>query len=221
MINNMTDSEKRESVKKDYDLIASQYSKDFGNFIEDLDIYQVFESYLDKDATILDLGAGSGRTYSYFHNKGYKYIGLDFSKKMKEYAIQLHGNFSYINDDMVNLKEYFSDDSVDAIFAVYSLFHLPNRDLKNLFSNVHDILKDDGIFLFTYQVGLGEEMTDEPYLEDKGKNVLYMNYQTDDEINNYLSEFSFKEIFRKEKVETTETAINSNNITTVFIIVKK
>lgn len=221
MINSMTDSEKRESVKKDYDLIASQYSRDFGNYIEDLDVYHEFEKYLDKDSTILDLGAGSGRTYSYFKEKGYKYISLDFSQKMQEYAYLLHGNFSYINDDMVNLKDYFSSNSIDAIFAVYSLFHLPNNDLKNLFANVYDVLKDNGIFLFTYQVGLGEEMTDEPYLEDKGKNVVYMNYQTDEEINNYLEQFSFKLVFKKEKIETSDAAINSNNITTVFIIVKK
>lgn len=221
MINNMTDSEKRESVKKDYDLIASQYSRDFGNYIEDLDVYHEFEKYLDKDSTILDLGAGSGRTYSYFKEKGYKYIGLDFSQKMQEYAYLLHGNFSYINDDMVNLKDYFSSNSIDAIFAVYSLFHLPNNDLKNLFANAYDVLKDNGIFLFTYQVGLGEEMTDEPYLEDKGKNVVYMNYQTDEEIKNYLEQFSFKLVFKKEKIETSGTAINSNNVTTVFMIVKK
>lgn len=221
MINNMTDSEKRESVKKDYDLIASQYSRDFGNYIEDLDVYREFEKYLDKDSTILDLGAGSGRTYSYFKEKGYKYIGLDFSQKMQEYAYLLHGNFSYINDDMVNLKDYFSSNSIDAIFAVYSLFHLPNNDLKNLFANAYDVLKDNGIFLFTYQVGLGEEMTDEPYLEDKGKNVVYMNYQTDEEIKNYLEQFSFKLVFKKEKIETSGAAINSNNVTTVFMIVKK
>lgn len=221
MINSMTDSEKRESVKKDYDLIASQYSRDFGNYIEDLDVYHEFEKYLDKDSTILDLGAGSGRTYSYFKEKGYKYISLDFSQKMQEYAYLLHGNFSYINDDMVNLKDYFSSNSIDAIFAVYSLFHLPNNDLKNLFANVYDVLKDNGIFLFTYQVGLGEEMTDEPYLEDKGKNVVYMNYQTDEEIKNYLEQFSFKLVFKKEKIETSGAAINSNNVTTVFMIVKK
>lgn len=221
MINNMTDLEKRESVKKDYDLIASQYSRDFGSYIEDLDVYHEFEKYLNKNTTILDLGAGSGRTYSYFNEKGYNYIGLDFSKKMQEYAYLLHGKFSYINDDMVNLKNYFSSNSVDAVFAVYSLFHLPSNDLKNLFANVYDILSDNGTFLFTYQVGLGEEMTDEPYLEDNGKNAVYMNYQTDEEINNYLEQFSFKLVFRKEKIETTETAINSNNVTTVFIIVKK
>ena len=31
------------NVKIDYDLVAEQYAKDFGNYIEDLDIYEEFE----------------------------------------------------------------------------------------------------------------------------------------------------------------------------------
>ena len=32
--------QKRESVKKNYDLIAQQYSAEFGTYIEDLDVYE-------------------------------------------------------------------------------------------------------------------------------------------------------------------------------------
>ena len=120
---------KRDSVRKNYDLIAEQYGEDFGIYIEDLDTYEEFENYLSENAKILDLGAGTGRTYSYFNAKGYQYIGLEFSKEMKNVAYRLHGEFPYIVEDMVNLKTHFSKDSVDAIFAVYSLFHLPNDDL--------------------------------------------------------------------------------------------
>lgn len=31
---------KRDSVRKNYDLIAEQYSKEFGTYIEDLDAYE-------------------------------------------------------------------------------------------------------------------------------------------------------------------------------------
>jgi radical SAM protein with 4Fe4S-binding SPASM domain len=73
----MNSEDKRDSVKKDYDLIAEQYAKDFGTYIEDLDIYAKFEEHLPKEAIILDLGAGTGRTYSYFNEKGYSYINLN------------------------------------------------------------------------------------------------------------------------------------------------
>lgn len=213
--------DKRQSVQKNYDLIAEQYSNEFGTYIEDLDVYEKFEQHLVENAKILDLGAGSGRTYSYFNKQNYEYIGLDFSKKMKDYAYKIHEEFPYIVDDMVNLKQHFKNNSVDAVFAVYSLFHLPKDDFKKLLADIYDILKVNGIFLFTYQMGQGEEMTDEPYLKDKGKKVLYMSYQTNDEIKNLLAPFMYKELYRKEKIETSDSAINSNKITTVFVLVKK
>ncbi len=221
MDRNITDSNKRNGVRINYDLIAKQYAEDFGTYIEDLDAYEEFEKYLVKDAQILDLGAGTGRTYSYFNAKGYQYTGLDFSKEMKSNAFEIHGEFPYVLDDMVDLKKHFKEKSFDAVFAVYSLFHLPNNDFKNIFSDIYDILKPNGIFLFTYQVGQGEEMVDEPYLKENGKKVLYMNYQSNEDIEKILNLFSFKELYRKEKIETSEAAINNNEVTTVFVLVQK
>lgn len=217
----MNSEEKRNNVKKDYDLIAEQYGKDFGTFIEDLDVYEEFEKELPAGATILDLGAGTGRSYSYFSKKGYNYIGLDFSPKMREEAFKIHGEFSYILDDMINIKKYFKDNSVDAVFAVYSLFHLPQEDLKRVLSDIYDILKEGGVFLFTYQLDSGEEFADEPYLGEKGKNALYMSYQTDDEMESILKPFRFIKLYKKEKTETVEGAINSNDNVTAYRIIRK
>jgi SAM-dependent methyltransferase len=216
----MNSEEKRNSVKKDYDLIAEQYGKDFGTFIEDLDAYEAFEKELPKGATILDLGAGTGRTYAYFNKKGYDYIGLDFSPKMKEEAFRIHGEFPYILDDMVNIKNHFESGSVDAVFAVYSLFHLPKDDLRKVLSDAHDILKENGVILMSYQLGNGEEFTDEPYLGENGKKVLYVNCQTEEEMESILRSLGFVDVYKKEKVETVDGAVN-NTATTVFRIIKK
>ena len=122
---------------------------------------------------------------------------------------------------IVNLKKHFSNSSIDSVFAVYSLFHLPDDDLKKVFNDIYDILKENGILLFSYQVGNIEEFTDEPYLGNYGKNVLYMNYQTNDEIDNILKSTGFSEIYSKQKVETVAGAINANDNISVFKIVKK
>ncbi len=217
----MNSEEKRNNVKIDYDLIAEQYGRDFGTYIEDLDIYAEFEKELPEGATILDLGAGTGRTYAYFNSKGYNYIALDFSSKMRDEAFKIHGEFPYILDDMVNIKKHFKDNSVDAVFAVYSLFHLPEEDLKRVLNDIYDILKVDGVFLFSYQLGTGEEFADEPYLGEQGKNVLYMSYQTDDEIESFIGNSNFIKLYKKEKVETSENAINSNDNVTSYRILKK
>ena len=217
----MNSEDKRNNVKKDYDLIAEQYAKDFGTYIEDLDVYEEFEKELPAGATILDLGAGTGRTYSYFSKRGYNYIGLDFSPKMRDEAFKIHGEFPYILDDMVNIKDHFEDNSVDAVFAVYSLFHLSKEDLQKLLSDIYDVLKEDGVFLFTYQLGSGEGFADEPYLGEEGKNALYMSYQTDDEMDSILNKLKFIKIFKKEKVETVDGAINGNDSVTSYSIIKK
>lgn len=211
----------RKSVKKDYDLIALQYARDFGKYIEDLDVYEEFEKHLNENAKILDLGAGTGRTYSYFNEKQYEYIGLDFSEKMKQYAYNIHGEFPYIMADMMDLKKYFSTASIDGIFAVYSLFHLPKDDFETLLADIYDILKVNGIFLFTYQIGEGEEMVDEPYLDDRGKKCLYMRYYKNENIKELISIYSFEELFRKEKIETLDSAINCKKAITVFLLLKK
>ena len=211
---------KRNSVKEDYDLIAAQYGKDFGTFIEDLDVYEAFEKELPKGAIILDLGAGTGRTYAYFNKRGYDYIGLDFSPKMKDEAFKIHGEFPYILDDMLNIKSHFESNSIDAVFAVYSLFHLPKDDLRKVLSDVYDILKEKGIILMSYQLGDGEEFTDEPYLGESGKKKLYISYQTEDEMDSILKSLGFADIYKKEKVETVDGAIK-NNATTVFRLMRK
>lgn len=220
-LKNFSSLDKRDTVKKDYDKIAKKYGEEFGIFIEDTDIYEVFRKHLKPSGIILDLGAGTGRTYKYFNDLGYKYIGLDFSKKMKEQAYKIHGEFDYIEDDMLNVKRHVKDNSIDGVFAIYSLFHLPVEDLRKLLSDVHNILNDEGVFIFSYQKGEGEEFADEPYLGKDGISVLYMSYFDDNTINKLLDEYGFEVIYRKEKIEEVENAINSNNNITSFVLAKK
>lgn len=219
LVIDMDSLEKRKSVMKDYDLIAKQYSKEFGTYIEDLDIYKEYEKHLTPGSTILDLGAGSGRTYAYFNKKGYKYIALDFSEKMKEYAYIIHGEFPYIVDDIVNIKNYFEKESIDSVFAIYSLFHLPLEDLKKAIKDIYDILKEDGILFLSFALGNKEEFVDEPYLEENGKNVLYMNYLTKREIYELLNDFDI--IYETKKHESGDSVIGEDGNDAIYIISRK
>lgn len=64
-------------------------------------------------------------------------------------------------------------------------------------------------------------MADEPYLGEEGKGMLYMNYMKKEEINSLLEKYLFEELYRKEKIETVETAINSGENKTIFILARK
>ena len=217
----MNSVDKRKSVKRDYDLIAEQYGKEFGSYIEDLDIYDEFEKYLHKGGSILDLGCGTGRTYAHFSKKGYQYVGLDFSNKMKEKAFDLHGEFPYIVDDIMDVKEHFGADSFDAVFAVYSLFHLPKEDFEQTIVNIRDLLKAGGVVLLSYQKGEGEEFVDEPYLKEEGRGILYMNYMDKSYVDKLLKDNGFEIKYETEKHEEGEGVIGEDGNDAVYVIAKK
>ena len=217
----MNSIDKRNSVKIDYDLIADQYYEEFGTVLEDIDLIKKFESYLEKDSSIIDLGGGSGKLTNYLNEKGYKAICYDFSENMKKYAGKTYLNIHFILDDIVNIKNHFSEKTIDGIIAMYSLFHIPKENINQLFKDINNVLKNNGLFCFSLQLGSGEDFVDEPYLKENGKNVLYMNYLTKNEIYDLLDESNFDIINETEKHETGDNVIGEDGNDAIYIISRK
>lgn len=217
----MNSLEKRTSVIKDYDLIANQYFEEFGTVLEDVELINKFKSYLPSNATIIDLGGGSGKLTNYFNENGFKATCYDFSNKMMEYAKKTYPNINFILDDIINIKNHFSEESIDGIIAMYSLFHIPREDIVKLFEDINSILKENCLFCFSLQLGKGEQFVDEPYLKENGKNVLYMNYLTKNEIYKLLNKTNFNIIYETEKHETGDNVIGEDGNDAIYIFAKK
>lgn len=217
----MDSLEKRKSVMKNYELIVDQYFEEFGTMLEDVDLINKFECYLPANASILDLGGGTGKLTNYFLEKGYKSICYDFSKNMKNYAKKYYPNISFILDDILNIKIHFGDNSMDGIIAMYSLFHIPKENIKQLFMDIHGVLKEDGLFCFSLQLGDGEDFVDEPYLKEKGKNALYINYLTKKQIYNLLKKCNFEKLYEKEKHEAGNNVIGKDGNDAIYIISRR
>ena len=217
----MNSIDKRNSVKIDYNLIADQYYKEFRATLEDIDLIKKFESYLEKDSLIIDLGGGSGKLTNYLNEKGYKAICYDFSENMKKYAEKTYPNIQFILDDIVNIKKHFSEKSINGIIAMYSLFHIPKENINQLFKDINNVLKDQGLFCFSLQLGNGEEFVDEPYLKENGKNVLYMNYLAKNEIYDLLDESNYDIIYETEKHEMGDNVIGEDGNDAIYIISRK
>ena len=218
---NVTSKEKRESVKNDYNIIAEEYSAEFGKVYEDIEVIDKFLSYLKPNSKILDLGGGTGKLTDLFIQKGHKAICYDFSKEMMRKAQEFYPNIPYILDDMIYMKDHFENNSLDGIIAFYSLFHIPREELDNVFSCIYDLLKENGVVCFVVQLGDGEEFIDEPYLKEEGKNVLYFNFFTKEEINELLQKHNFKKIYETEKAEVGENELGKDENSKVFIIARK
>lgn len=106
---------------------------------------EAFSKYVDKNALVVDVGGGYGRTLDELHRLGYQHlIGFDFSaerirrghRQFPELDLRVKG------DDTIAL----SDNSVDAVilFAVLTCI-VRNEGQKKLIAEIRRILKPDGI----------------------------------------------------------------------------
>ena len=106
---------------------------------------EAFAKYVGKDALIVDVGCGYGRTLNELQQLGYtQLVGFDFSAGMIE-----RGKREFPELDL-RVKEDetidMPDDSVDAVilFAVLTCI-VRDQDQKQLISEIHRILKPGGI----------------------------------------------------------------------------
>lgn len=212
---------KRESVKKDYDIIADQYAAEFGRKYEDMEVVSEFMSMLKPGDSILDLGGGTGKYTDLLIKNGFKSKCYDFSKEMMRKSKEFYGDIPYILDDMLNIKNHYNEESLDGIIAFYSLFHIPREDIMNLFSDMKDVLKVNGLLCFCVQLGDGEGYIDEPYLNEEGKGVLYFNGFTEEFINELLDKNNFEMLYESRKQEVGDNELGNDSNTKIFMIAKK
>ena len=195
----MKSQEIRKSVMKDYDLIANDYCSEYGIELDDKKIIDKFKNLLEHNSKIVDLGGGSGKVTNYLIENNYNAVCYDFSKEMMNNALKLFPKIPYILDDIVNINNHFNLETVDGVIALYSLFHIPKGNMITVLKNINNILKDNGYFLVTFQLGNDESFVDKPYLKETGKNVLYMNYYSKKDLEKLFTENNFKIIYKEIK----------------------
>lgn len=104
-----------------------------------------FQKYIDKDACILDVGCGYGRTLNELYTYGYSNLtGIDFSENMIKRGNKM---FPYLDlrvqeSDSID----FADESVDAVILFAVLTCICDDDAQEkLISEIMRVLKPNGI----------------------------------------------------------------------------
>jgi SAM-dependent methyltransferase len=103
---------------------------------------------------ILDFGCGPGRDLQTFTKLGHVAIGLEGSEQAAQIAKTKSG-CEILVQDFFNLS--LPDNAFDGVFANASLFHIPNKLLPKVLSNLWASLKPNGILFSSNPRGNNEE----------------------------------------------------------------
>lgn len=173
--------------------------------------------YFPKKGKVLDLGAGLGQDSRFFAEHGYKVICTDREKQA------LNISKSNLPEDLVKLVSFqqldlnhelpFNADTFDIVYAHLSLHYFNTEISKRLFTEIHRILKPEGVLAF-----LVNSVNDPEY---KSGNELEPDFLQIDKITKrYFSiattrEFTkdFSPLLLDEEGETyKDSAINVHNL---------
>jgi 2-polyprenyl-3-methyl-5-hydroxy-6-metoxy-1,4-benzoquinol methylase len=112
-------------------------------------LYIPFLRYLPEQASILDLGCGSGRDTLAFKNKGYQVEAIDYSTELVKKAKELTG----IEVRQQSFYELNESEKYDGIWACASLLHCERERLTEVLGRIYKALKPNGICYMSFKYG--------------------------------------------------------------------
>lgn len=136
-----------DKIKTGYDNIADIWFEKREWYIERPSIDAAI-THLAQDATILDVGCGSGKPIAaYLFEKGFDVYGLDISPKLLKYAERVIPKEKLFQADVCDFKTNLR---FDAIVCWFALFHVHAEKHLEILKKFHSFLKAKGILLVTF-----------------------------------------------------------------------
>lgn len=191
----MTKEEMRkEKTLASYNLTAEAYAQKVSS-LHPVEAGKKFADLLPSDALVLDIGCGPGRDAKVFSGQGFRVTGVDFSPPMIGLAKQTAPLAHFEVMEIESL--IFTEGSFDGAWACASLLHIPKNKFPSVLTQIHHLLKQNGVFYLSMKEGEGEGVeSDSRY----GGMEKFWSYYNQDELSHYLREagFGIIEMCRKE-----------------------
>lgn len=112
-----------------------------------------FMKLVKRKGKILDVGCAGGRDTKIFISKGFRCVGIDFSKVFIREAKKYEPRGKFISMDLRKLK--FPKAHFDGIWAQAVLLHTDKKDLPNILKKFKNILKPQGVLFVGVKEGKG------------------------------------------------------------------
>ncbi len=111
----------------------------------------IFVKYREfiADKNVLDIGCGSGRTTAILKNLSKEYVGLDYSLEMVESCKKRFPGVCFNNGDVREMSEFKDREFDCVIFSFNGLDSVSHNDRFKGLREIHRVLKQDGLFVFS------------------------------------------------------------------------
>jgi SAM-dependent methyltransferase len=138
-----------------YDLTAAMYAERFHGHLDDKPLDRAmlagFAGLVERNGVVADVGCGTGATSRMLADFGLDIMGIDLSPNMIAEARRLNPDLSFQVGSMTGLD--FDDGRFHGICAWYSVIHVPDELLPQVFSEFRRALRPGGWALLAFQVG--------------------------------------------------------------------
>lgn len=199
---------------KVYNIIASQYYK-YKKDQYPKECLEEFFMYLNPRSQILDLGCGPGQVSKIFSEAKHSVTCLDFSEEMLKIAAKEVPNASFVLGDIRELGNIFYPKSFDGVWACSSLLHMSKKEIPEVFNQVREVMRDNGIFYVSVKEGEGEKDIIDKRYNNLSRHFSYFQFM---ELSDLLVKSKFKPIHSSSTIEQYETPTGK---TWINFIVKK
>lgn len=153
-----------------------------------------FLARLPNAAHILDLGCGPGHQACLMQEAGFRVTAHDPCPEFVAFA-QARG----VDAHVTSAEDLGGSGRFDAVWAAFSLLHLPKTDMPSVLRAIHTALVSRGWFFLGLKTGQGE-----------GRDHLgrYYSYYSSEELTGLLTEAGFGIV---ERVEGAATGLAGTN----------
>ena len=144
-----------QQTRTGYDVTAAAYADRFHRHLDDKPLDRAmlsgFAGLVGAGGDVADVGCGTGATTAIMTEAGVDAVGIDLSPNMIEQARRLSPALTFHVGAMAALP--FDDGAVAGVCAWYSIIHVPDEQLPQVFSEFARVLRPGGYALFAFQVG--------------------------------------------------------------------